>query len=166
MALVEPAEDFPQLSAMIDAGSVVFTRAIRGTLEAMRVGDIIEVSGQLETAIVLPCSRCLVDVCSELVTDIDLSYSTDLEADSSGDPEREIGADELGLIGVSGDEIDLRADIEQEIIMALPLQPLCQENCRGLCPVCGLNRNQGSCHCQPPVFHAELAKLRNLKLND
>ena len=64
----------------------------------------------------------------------------------------------------TGTEIDLRPDIEQEIIMALPQQQLCAEDCRGLCPSCGIDLNQGQCDCERPVFHTGLAALKNFRI--
>lgn len=165
VALVEPADDFPHLKAMTANGEVAFTRNICGTLEAVRADDIIEVSGRLQTAVTLTCSRCLADVSCDLDVDVALCYSDATVEEGSDTEEREVGFEELGLIAYTGDEIDLRPDVEQEIIMALPQQPLCKDGCLGLCPVCGHNRNQGECQCSPPVFHAELAKLKNFKLD-
>lgn len=161
--LHEPVTAFSGLNELADDGSVVFTRAICGTLTARRVEAFIEVSGLLESSVVMPCSRCLADVDCELVVDVALCYGSGV-ADSRSDVEEvEISSDELGLIVFSGDEIDLRPDVEQEILMALPLQPLCKTDCLGLCPVCGASRNQSKCGCVPPVFHGELGRLKDFK---
>ena len=46
------------------------------------------------------------------------------------------------VIGFAGGEIDVGDEVRDEILLALPINPLCKESCRGLCPVCGGNRNQ------------------------
>lgn len=161
--LHEPVAAFPGLSELAVDGSVVFTREISGTLTARRVEAYIEVTGRLESSVVMPCSRCLADVDSRLVVDVALCYGSGVEDSHADAEEVEITSDELGLIVFSGDEIDLRPDIAQEIIMALPLQPLCKTDCLGLCPLCGVSRNQGECGCVPPVFHAELGRLKDFK---
>jgi uncharacterized protein len=79
--------------------------------------------------------------------------------------ERELSADDLGLIPFFGDLLDLREHLEQEVLLAIPQHPLCQEDCAGLCPVCGGDRNTQPCDCSPPVFHGGFAGLKGLKLD-
>ena len=80
--------------------------------------------------------------------------------------EVELGEDDLGLIGYSGEEIDLDAELAQEVIMALPQQFICSEECAGLCPVCGENQNQVECGCERPVFNSGLAALKGFKVKE
>jgi uncharacterized protein len=79
--------------------------------------------------------------------------------------ERELTENEVGLIPFEGDTIDLHDAIEQELVMALPLHPLCREECAGLCPVCGVDLNRQRCACTPPQLHGALAALRNFKIS-
>lgn len=161
----EQATDSPVLRDLIKRGAVAFNEAIIGTLEATRVGQFIEVTGHLTTTITSPCSRCLLPVFGQLEIPVMLCYTgqDDVE-DIALAEEIEIQSEELGLIPFSGTEIDLQPDLAQEIIMALPQQPLCQKTCKGLCPVCGCNLNQNSCDCESPVFHAGLASLKKIKV--
>jgi len=158
------AMDSPALQETIAKGIVTFNKAIIGTLEVTRAGQVIEVAGHLATTITSPCSRCLLPVVGQLEVPVALCYS---DCDSIEEipfaEEVEIQKEEISLIPFSGAEIDLQPDIDQEIIMALPQQPLCQETCLGLCPVCGHNLNQGSCDCEAPIFHAGLATLKKFK---
>ena len=58
----------------------------------------------------------------------------------------------LGEIDISfyrDDEIDLSELLREQFYLALPMKPLCREDCRGLCPQCGVNRNTGTCDCGP-----------------
>ncbi len=160
----EQATDFPVLRELIAQGTVAFDEMVNGTLEAVWAGDIIEVAGQLSTHVTSPCSRCLMPVTSPLEIQVMLCYAGKDDSEEVSDVEEiEIQGEELGLIPFSGPEIDLRPDLDQEIIMALPQQPLCRVSCQGLCPVCGCNLNQSRCDCEPPVFHAGLAALKNFK---
>lgn len=161
----EQATDSPALQDLIEQGSVTFNKSINGTLEVTRVGRIIEVIGHLTTMITSPCGRCLLPVVGQLKVPVTLCYAdSDNIEEISFAEEIEIQREEINLIPFSGDEIDLQSDLDQEIIMALPQQPLCQETCLGLCPVCGHNLNQGSCDCEPPIFHAGLATLKKFKV--
>lgn len=72
--------------------------------------------------------------------------------------------DDLGLSAYSGDEIDLTPLIVEQVILALPTQPLCSEECRGLCTSCGVNLNRESCACQSQKGDPRLAVLKTLKV--
>lgn len=127
-------------------------------------GDIIEVFGRISTSLSMTCSRCLTKVPCDLNIDIQLCYSETKEELLDQHGELELQKDQMGLISYSGKEIDMRPDIEQEIIMALPQHVLCQDDCRGLCPVCGTDLNSSKCNCEPPAFHEGLAALKGFKV--
>ncbi len=163
--IAELATNFPALRDLVEQGTVAFNKPINGTLEAIWAGDVIEVSGLLTTVVTSPCSRCLIPVLDQLEVQVTLCYSSREDDDEVPVVEElEIEQSELGLIPLSGSEIDLRPDLAQEIVMALSQQPLCQESCQGLCPVRGCNLNQDRCDCEPPVFHAGLAALKSFKV--
>jgi uncharacterized protein len=85
--------------------------------------------------------------------------------DEAGDEEVELNAEEMGLILFHGEEIDLGEAIAEQVIMALPMHPLCQEECRGLCPQCGTNLNETDCGCERPAFNVKFAALKNIKMD-
>ncbi|MGW8313002.1 MAG: YceD family protein [Desulfuromonadales bacterium] len=165
IVIEEQATDFSVLRELTAQNAVICNDTIRGSLEAARAGDIIEVTGHLVTTVTMPCSRCLMPVTASLDIPVLLCYA-EAEADGGGAAggEVELQREDLGLIPFTGPEIDMRPDLEQEIIMALPQRPLCNESCKGLCPVCGCNLNQDDCDCDLPVFHAGLAALKNFKV--
>ena len=76
----------------------------------------------------------------------------------------ELHRDDLGLSYYTGDEIDLAPLIAEQVILALPTQPLCAENCRGLCASCGTNLNRESCSCASPKGDPRMAVFRTLKV--
>lgn len=164
IAIDEPASDFTVLRDLVDQGAVDFSDRIRGTLSAGWVGKIIEVTGHLETTVTLSCGRCLQPVASPLQIEVLLCYSDLSDDQALVAEELEVQREDLGLITFSGPEIDLRPDIEQEIIMALPQQLLCNEHCRGLCPSCGIDLNREQCRCEKPAFHAGLAALKDFRI--
>ena len=160
----EQASDFPVLRELTEQGTIVFEDAIRGTLTASWAGKIVEVAGHLETSVTSTCARCLKPISSHLEIEVLLCY-TELAADEERvADEVEIQSEELGLITFSGTEIDLRPDVEQEVVMVLPQQLLCEDGCKGLCPVCGIDLNRERCTCELPVFHPGLAALKNFRL--
>jgi uncharacterized protein len=80
--------------------------------------------------------------------------------DGEGDDERE----DLEYSVYDGEEIDLTPFIREQMLLALPTRPLCSDDCRGLCPRCGANRNERDCGCREDMFDPRLSVLRSLKL--
>ena len=62
------------------------------------------------------------------------------------------------------ESVDLTSDIRENILLALPTYPVCSTVCKGLCPQCGKNLNEGSCSCQPSVKDDRWGSLDQLKL--
>ncbi len=161
----ESVTAFPELSAQVEQGHIEFIDLVHGRLEAIRVGDMIEVTGSLATTVILNCSRCLGPVTCPLNIEVVLTYvSADAAPEDVSAEDVELASEEIGLLTFSGDVIDLTNDIEQEVIMSLPPKPLCSDECRGLCLHCGCNLNKRACDCEPTVFHAGLAVLKNFKV--
>lgn len=165
LAFEEPVEAFPALRELVEQGAVGFRGAIGAELVATLVGSLVEVEGSLACRVVLPCSRCLQPVEQRLDLQVALSFSRQASPDTEPGGERELSEDEIGLIPFDGDTLDLRSSLEQEVLMALPQHPLCSDDCVGLCPVCGADRNRSGCDCTPPVFHGGFAALKTFKVN-
>lgn len=164
----ERPEIFPVLTNMIKKNECEFVSPIKTRLRAIRVGDIVEVEGSIETSVRLACGRCLNDFKTQLASRFALTYLRESPADTEKFDEKEIElkADDMGLIYFREEEINLLDGIQEQVVMALPLQPLCQESCKGLCPICGANLNEGSCDCARTPFNPKLAALQNIKLEN
>ena len=74
-------------------------------------------------------------------------------------------AEELGVVLFEGDQIDFRAIIQEQVILAIPMQPICRQDCRGLCARCGANLNDGPCDCRGDDVDPRLAILKTLKFD-
>ncbi len=61
-----------------------------------------------------------------------------------------------------GEEVDLEPLLREQILLAVPFAPLCSESCRGLCPVCGIDRNTGTCTCEAVPPDPRWSALKNL----
>jgi uncharacterized protein len=81
--------------------------------------------------------------------------------------EKELGAeltdDDVDLYGYDGEEIDLTPLFRDQVVLAVPFAPLCGEDCKGLCPQCGVDRNLETCECKPPVDPRWAALQQHLK---
>jgi uncharacterized protein len=160
----EPVEAFTELSELARKGLLNVDGSIHAELLAMQVNDLVEVEGTLSCSVVVPCSRCLRSVRQSLELPVTLVFTREGPAEVEMDEELELTEEAIGLIPFVGEVIDLRAALEQELLMGLPQHPLCADNCAGLCPVCGADRNQHHCNCAPPAFHAGFAALKGLKV--
>jgi DUF177 domain-containing protein len=121
-------------------------------------GREVIVHGRIAATVPQTCGRCLEAFGAPVETDLDLRLAPrTASADSV-----ELGQDDLDVDFYDGDQIDVGALIETETTLALPMKPLCRDDCRGLCPVCGGNRNVRACACAARPPDPRLAALREL----
>jgi uncharacterized protein len=71
--------------------------------------------------------------------------------------------DEEDIYLLKGDQIDLEPLVRDAVLLELPQAPLCTEGCRGLCPTCGTNLNEGTCPCETEVRDPRWAALDELR---
>jgi len=117
--------------------------------------------GTVKTTLELPCSRCLEPFLWPVDASFDLRYHP--HAENRGEGEREVQEDDLSTAYYSNDEIDLEQLMKEQLQLALPMKPLCADDCKGLCPVCGTNLNRETCSCDRTWEDPRLAALRALK---
>jgi len=160
------ATRFPSLQEMVRNRECDFTSPIQTRLKAVRIGEMVQIEGHVRTTIRLTCGRCLREFISPLESEFALTYARDLPGFPEADQpvEKEIGAEEIGLIAFRGEEIDLTDGIQEQLILALPLRPLCSETCKGLCPRCGSDLNDADCKCSRPAADSPFAGLGRIKL--
>jgi len=120
--------------------------------------------GGVQTTLELPCSRCLESFTLPVEQTFDLRYQP--HARNTGEGEREIEEDDLTTAFYEDDEIDLGQLMREQFYLALPMKPLCSDDCKGLCPLCGTNLNRGACRCKREWDDPRMAALRGLKHSD
>ena len=123
--------------------------------------DRFRLVGTARTELELACSRCLDPFRLVVNAPFDIRYLPASEA--SAEPEREVEEEDLETSYYRDDQIDLNELLREQFYLALPMKPLCQEACKGLCPQCGTNLNAGECDCAPAWEDPRLAALRQLK---
>jgi len=106
------------------------------------------------------CGRCLKRYSLPVEKEFDLV----LTQEPVKAKDKELSRDELGLSFYASNEIDLSPLIREQVLLALPTRPLCDESCRGLCAGCGVDFNYESCLCPPPSADPRMAVFRTLKL--
>jgi len=129
------------------------------SLRVEKDDDVVFVSGRLVAQVPQVCGRCLepFEVTVEPVVEARFVPSS-----VGAGEERELGADDLETDGYDGDQLDLGLLVETETSLSLPMKPLCRESCRGLCRICGGNRNLTPCTCEDSAPDPRWAPLKNL----
>ena len=158
---------------------VVGTTEVVGTVRREK-GTTVILEARVSSVMEVTCGRCLepftmpmyVDVTTRFVPPADFAKVTAETAARAGKraveddeetPEGAEGDDVLGLAEYRDDKIDLGEVVREQLYLALPMKPLCREDCKGLCPVCGVNRNRETCTCQQEWVDPRMAALKKWK---
>lgn len=121
---------------------------VQGTVT--KVGGRYLVQGNISTMVKLVCDRCLDEFDAPLTVAFCQRYSADPnETDEEVCP-------------ISGFEIDLEDVVAEAVVLSIPMKWLHDENCKGICKVCGVNLNKQSCHCDAQDIDPRLEGLRNI----
>jgi uncharacterized protein len=107
-----------------------------------------------------PCDRCLESAATPIDADFDLSYRPAEMAASGEEVELDEGEAEMGFY--EGDGVELAEVLREFVLLQLPMQIVCRQDCKGICPVCGGNRNVAVCNCRQELADDRWAALKNL----
>ena len=127
-------------------------------LEVEPDGRDVFVRGRVAASMPQTCGRCLEVFAARVDAPVDVRL---LPRPAVAD-NVELGADDLDVDFYDNDELDVARLVENEATLALPMKPLCRPDCRGLCAVCGANRNVTPCTCDARPPDPRLAALRDL----
>jgi len=160
----EGQDRFPGLTELLRDG-VRFDGPISGSLHLRRYDNLVEMRGAVKATVEMPCSRCLRPLSLPLTADVDLIFKLLGEAPEEipEQEEQELQAEDMGVWPVYGDEVDLAEPVQETVILALPAHPLCAQSCKGLCPNCGQDLNEGECDCAPVTMPGPFDALKNFK---
>lgn len=113
----------------------------------------IELAGEVTLSMV--CDRCLRGVA------VVLPFETEREIDfSKSDAQRAAELDETSFI--NGYDLDVDAFVCEEILLGFPMKVLCQEDCKGICKICGANLNEGECGCDRTELDPRMSVIRDI----
>lgn len=161
-----PAQDFTGLKALMDSGECEFIGALAVHLEVVPLRDFIRVKGRLSARIRQECGRCLTAFEAPLNSRFTLDYSRQIPRDvhKTGTEGIELTADQIGMVYFEGEEIDFTDAIQEQAILAIPFNPVCKPQCKGLCPHCGSDLNVEHCQCSESIPDGPFAVLKDLQL--
>jgi uncharacterized protein len=135
------------------------------TMDVHKMGqDAFRVAGRARTRLELDCSRCVEPFQVPVDTAFELRYVP--QDQNSGEGEREVADEDLSTAYYRDGMLDVVEMLREQFQLALPMKPLCADDCRGLCPQCGANLNSANCDCRPKWEDPRLAPLKGLVYRD
>ncbi|MDX1394553.1 MAG: DUF177 domain-containing protein [Gemmatimonadota bacterium] len=147
--LETPAEVLGTLPVTV--GSLDIEVSARGTPR-----DGVRVEGRLSAIARCECRRCLDEVRVEIAPALDVWFRVEDEVTP--------GEDGVWPFARASDGIDLTDAVREEVLLALPDYPVCEEECRGICPSCGARLSEEDCTCPPPEPDERWAALREVNV--
>jgi len=156
--VIDFGPDLRQIDALHAAGRAQLVEENRSK---HKIIHDIRVNGGLRGKMAIPCARCLEPVVREIKRDFDLLYRP-LGADA-GVEERSVSVTEAEVSYYEGDGLLLEDVLREQVLLALPLKAVCNENCRGLCPQCGANLNQEPCSCKEEPEDPRWLALKDIR---
>ena len=139
----------------LEAEGVCFAGPVAATLRFFRQGDDVLVKAELSVGTKSECARCLDPVHSILKGVAENQYRPLPEV-----PQHAM--DDVGIRYYREEEIDLSDDFREGLLLELPAKTLCSEDCKGLCPHCGQNLNEGTCDCCPEHEEVRTSEFMDL----
>jgi uncharacterized protein len=106
------------------------------------------------------CDRCLGDAVYPLNEKLDLFYRPMTVIARVEEVEIDEGEAEIGFY--EGEGMELEDILREQILLLLPMQKVCRDDCRGICPICGRNRNETDCNCKVEATDDRWQALRNI----
>ena len=123
-------------------------------------GEIVA-RGKIDIALKLECARCLEPFEHKAVQNLAFVIKLARRGELNG-PDGE-SSDDFFVVSDSVEEFDLIPIVREKIMLTLPLKPLCDQSCKGLCPQCGVNKNTKTCNCTIDQTDERWSGLRELK---
>ncbi|MFI5177484.1 MAG: YceD family protein [Vicinamibacterales bacterium] len=129
--------------------------------EVRRDAQKTRLTGRVTTTLECECGRCLESFTVPVDAPLDVLLLPFSE--NTGAAEQEVTADDLGVSYLKDNIVDLGELMREQFYLAMPMKPLCREDCKGLCPVCGINRNRETCTCEATWVDPRMDALRKFK---
>ncbi|HEX2093565.1 MAG TPA: DUF177 domain-containing protein [Longimicrobiaceae bacterium] len=152
-------EQVPPDHPIWEGTEITLAGPLEADLTARSVGNGVFVRGYLRGTLRLPCRRCLKEVEEELDEPVDFLFE-ELREDEAEEVQGEVYA-----LPARGDELDLTEPVREQVLLHVPRYVVCREECRGLCPQCGADRNEAPCDCVPEEPSSPWDALKKIKFD-
>jgi uncharacterized protein len=140
---------------------VKLTQPLEAKGTVRRSGNDVFINGHIETRAQVECDRCLKPVELPVSADFTLEYIPGAEYESSS--AAALSEEEMAVSVFEGDAIDVDEIVKEQVLLAVPARTLCREDCKGICPECGIDLNTGQCNCATDEVDPRWAALKNFK---
>lgn len=159
----ENFQEFLETPVSLDLGSLssAFKADIPVKLRVYKHENEIIVWGNASAEVTEECSRCLASFDRKFVVQFEV-FSDKMGSQKRKEEDR-AAEGETFSVPHDGKILDLGPCVREAILLSLPIKPLCEEDCRGLCPLCGKDLNDGPCDCQKAETDARWSVLERLK---
>jgi uncharacterized protein len=158
--VIDGTEWQDDLLGIIQEMDLSFPDGFEGTISLERTGDTLIVGGHILTVARRACSRC-----TELFDKkLDIRFRSVFTSRAVDEKDVELTREDLDFNFFYGDIFDVGQVIVEQISLNLPVKPLCQDDCLGLCVRCGKNLNEGICGCRDESIDVRFEKLKNLQI--
>lgn len=168
-----------QLGTALEGSGFRATEPLAVSANLRKVSGGVLLQGQFTSRVTAPCKRCLADAVLELPTSFTINLVPEslargddvLSEDEQEEKDRGQG-ESGGSFGLedadeelfNGKVIDLEPIVREQVQLALPMNAVCREDCKGLCAQCGQNLNEKQCDCAAKFVDPRFAALKNIKL--
>lgn len=139
---------------MVDEANALFDVEPHNTMKLLepfhiimklhRIGENIDIRGSYTGSLEFDCDRC----CERTVTKLNESFHYILQPKKDNEYAVEEGDEEIDFGYYEGEEIDLTEIAIEHLMLSIPIKMLCSEDCKGICPHCGQNKNEKECDCE------------------
>lgn len=131
---------------------------VRGEITVENIGSLLITEGRMQVSVRLRCVRCLCEFERPIAVKFEEEYATAHTAPDVATMDRE----EPETAAISGFTMEVGELARQQVTLNVPMAPVCRPDCRGVCPGCGQNLNEGPCRCAPETTDDRWGKLQDL----
>ncbi len=146
-----PIEYLFDMSDVPFSGAFPLSRPVKLCGSVSNKADLVELKATISYVYAAPCDRCGVMTEREHTVTVDKVLAVSAQSEENDDilltPDMKLDLDEL---------------IYSEVVVSIPMKHLCRDDCRGICPKCGKNRNEGDCACSEKEIDPRLSALAEL----
>jgi uncharacterized protein len=145
---------------VLDEEHARLTRPPEVSGRVSRSGNEVRLRGKINASAEVDCDRCLKTVSVPVETEFDVKYVPN--EDYTPSEAAELQEEDLSVSFFDGKTIDVDELVREQVLLNMPSRALCGDECKGLCPVCGADRNTSSCDCESREIDPRWAALKQL----
>jgi uncharacterized protein len=156
--VIDLGTDYRQITPIESSGRADLVEEHHGK---HKIIQDIRVQGRLATRLEMACARCLEPIPQDVKRDFDLLYRP--QGSDAGRDEMSVTDAEAEISYYEGEGLPLEDVVREQVLLAAPLKVTCREDCKGLCPHCGKNLNEGQCACTVEEEEPRWAALKEIR---